>query len=276
VGVDLKYVVLDTKEAEVYNRYFSVMLADTSQLLEQVYRLRYQVYCVEHPFENPNDHFTGLETDEYDCHSVHAAILHRASGTVCGCVRLILPRAGASLPVTEFVSEHTRADLPTTLTAEVSRYAVSKAFRRRAGESEYPDVHFGDLGPSELRRLMPHITLGLLLAVATLSVKYGITHLAAVMAPALLRLLRTCGMEFQPVGPLIEHHGMRQPCSASVADLLDGVKAKNPAYFNIIRSGLNAVYGNPVHTAASKIYSNSAFLPAVVPIVAGGQIAHAH
>ena len=65
-------------------------------------------------------------------------------------------------------------------------------------------------------------------------------------------------MEFQPIGPLIEHHGTRQPCSASVVDLLDGVEAKNPAYFDIIRSGLNAVYGNPVHTAASKVYSSCA------------------
>ncbi|HYI94808.1 MAG TPA: PEP-CTERM/exosortase system-associated acyltransferase [Bryobacteraceae bacterium] len=254
-------MALDMKEAEVYNRYFSITLADTSYLLEQVYRLRYQVYCVEHPFENPNDHFIGLETDEYDSHSVHAAIVHRSSGMVCGCVRLILPRPGASLPITEFVSAHTRAGLPPTLTAEVSRYAVSKAFRRRAGESEYPDVHFGDLGPSELKRLMPHITLGLLLAVATLSVKYGITHLTAVMAPALLRLLRTCGMEFQSIGPFIEHHGTRQPCSASVADLLDGVKVKNPGYFDIIRSGLNAVCGNPVHIAASKTHCNWAFHP---------------
>jgi hypothetical protein len=51
VGVDLRHMVLDAKEAEVYDRYFSVMFADTPQLLDQVYRLRYEVYCVEHSFE---------------------------------------------------------------------------------------------------------------------------------------------------------------------------------------------------------------------------------
>lgn len=266
---------LDAKQAEVYGRYFSVVLADTPKLQEQVYRLRYQVYCVEHRFENPNHHFTREEIDEYDSHSVHAALVHRASGSVCGCVRLILPRQGGQLPITRFVSEQVGAALRTRRTAEVSRYAVSKAFRRRTGESEYPDVHFGDLGPAELRRLMPHITLGLMLAVATLSEQYGVSDLAAVMAPALLRLLRTCGMEFLPLGPLVEHHGTRQPCSASVADLLDGVRAKNPAYFDVIRYGLNTARVNPARTAIPTIGPNVGIPPAVGPIAIGGQVAHA-
>jgi N-acyl amino acid synthase of PEP-CTERM/exosortase system len=233
-------VHLDENQAEVYGRYFSVVLADTPDLLEQVYRLRYQVYCVERAFENPHNHFAKQEMDEYDRQSVHAALVHRPSGTVCGCVRLILPREGRPLPITKFVPGHAAAALETRRTAEVSRYAVSKAFRRRTGESDYPDVRFGDLGPSELRRLVPHITLGLMLAVATLSEHCGISHLAAVLAPALLRLLRTCGMNFVTLGPLVEHHGTRQPCFAAIDDLLKGVKATHPAYFKIICQSLGA------------------------------------
>src|SRR4051794_5248145 len=167
--VDSTGVELDPKDARTYGRYFGVVLADTPALLDQIFRLRYQVYCVEHEFENPQDHLAGYETDTYDCHSVHAALVHLASGNVCGCVRLILPRRGASLPITQFVSEDAAANFGTAHVAEVSRYAVSKAFRRRTGEVDYPDVHFGELGLSEPRRMMPHITLGLMLAVAALS-----------------------------------------------------------------------------------------------------------
>jgi N-acyl amino acid synthase of PEP-CTERM/exosortase system len=254
-------VRLDENQADVYGRYFSVMRADTPELQQQVYRLRYQVYCIEHAFENPHDHFAEQEIDEYDCHSVHAVLVHRPSGSVCGCVRLILPGGGSPLPITRFVPDHAAAALPTRRMAEVSRYAVSKAFRRRTEESEYPDVHFGDLEPSELRRLVPHITVGLMLAVATLSEHCGISHLAAVMAPALLRLLRTCGMEFVTVGPLVEHHGVRQPCFAAVADLLAGVKAANPAYFEIIRRGLPrpSVYQADVTASTAYAKSNSQF-----------------
>ena len=34
-----------------YNRYFEVVRASTPELMEEVFRLRYQVYCIEHNFE---------------------------------------------------------------------------------------------------------------------------------------------------------------------------------------------------------------------------------
>ena len=240
----------------MYGHYFSIVLADTPNLREQVYRLRYQVYCVERDFENPTRHSTGQETDDYDCQSVHAAVVHRRSGTVCGCVRLILPRGGVSLPIVRFISDPARAYMLANGTAEVSRFAALKAFRRRTGESEYRDLHCSQLGPSELRRLMPHMTLGLILAVATLCQSHGISHLAAVMAPALVRLLRNCGLEFLAIGPLVEYHGERQPCLATVADLLAGVRSKNPAYFDVIRSSLSLISTNRMHPTVQKTYTN--------------------
>jgi N-acyl amino acid synthase of PEP-CTERM/exosortase system len=76
----------DSNGIAVYGKYFSVVLADTPMLMEEVYRLRYQVYCNEQGFERPDDHASGLETDGYDHHSVHAALIHRDTGQVCGCV----------------------------------------------------------------------------------------------------------------------------------------------------------------------------------------------
>ena len=39
----------------IYRHYFEVIRADTPELLEQVYTLRYQVYADEHGFENPDE-----------------------------------------------------------------------------------------------------------------------------------------------------------------------------------------------------------------------------
>ena len=52
----------------------------------------------------------------------------------------------------------------------------------------------------------------------------GITHIVAMMEPALLRLLRRLGIEFHPVGALVEHHGLRQPGWAAMAVLVERVK----------------------------------------------------
>src|ERR1700674_2148455 len=47
---------LDPQEpalSALYERYFTVVPADTPDLLDAAHALRYQVYCVEHAFEDP-------------------------------------------------------------------------------------------------------------------------------------------------------------------------------------------------------------------------------
>ena len=41
------------------------------------------------------------------------------------------------------------------------------------------------------------------------------------MEPALLRILTRLGLNFEPVGSLVEYHGLRQPCVARVAKLIE-------------------------------------------------------
>ena len=71
----------------------------------------------------------------------------------------------------------------------------------------------------ERRVLTPNITLGLMKAIAEMSIHNGITHLTAMMEPALLRLTARLGIKFTPLGKLVEYHGQRQPCFAEIKDL---------------------------------------------------------
>lgn len=208
--------------------------ATTPALLDAAYALRYRVYCVEHAFEasQPGER----ETDKYDAHSVHAVLWHRQTDEVVGCVRLVLPtdKDGLSaLPLRNLLGpvERARLDaLPVATTAEISRYAVSKSFRRRTGEELYPDVA-SDLSPDDARRLAPHMTLGLFRGVATLATSHGITHLCAAMAPALLRLLERFGLSFERLGAPIDHHGLRQPCIAELDELGRGLLRTRSDYY---------------------------------------------
>ncbi|MGH7225707.1 MAG: GNAT family N-acyltransferase, partial [Gemmataceae bacterium] len=65
--------------AAQYGRHFDIVPADTPDLLGRAYRLRYQVYCVEHAFLDPADNPGGREIDEFDAHSVHSLLIHRGS-----------------------------------------------------------------------------------------------------------------------------------------------------------------------------------------------------
>src|SRR5687768_14989240 len=82
---------------ELYDRYFTVVPADTPELLDAAHVLRYQVYCTEHQFEDPSQHPNGREVDRYDAQSVHAVLINRSGGNVIGCVRLVLPRTAGNL-----------------------------------------------------------------------------------------------------------------------------------------------------------------------------------
>jgi N-acyl amino acid synthase of PEP-CTERM/exosortase system len=213
----------------LYARWFDVVPADTPERLEEAYRLRYQVYCVENSFESAEQAQGGLEIDAYDKHSVHSLLVHRPTGMVAGTVRLILPNGSGridALPVSEVCTDPALRDparFPPERTAEISRFAVSKAFRRRITDGTYPDMHLVDGAPvdraQERRVLTPNITLGLMKAIAEMSIRNGITHLCAMMEPALLRLTSRLGIRFAPLGKLVEYHGTRQPCFAELADL---------------------------------------------------------
>src|SRR5690349_8825597 len=76
---------------EVYEDTFELVRVTTSELREASQRLRYQIYCIEHPFEDPAKNPGGLEKDPYDDRSVSTLLIHRPSGMLVGNVRIVLP-----------------------------------------------------------------------------------------------------------------------------------------------------------------------------------------
>ena len=224
----------------LYDRYFAVLPATTPELLDAAHELRYQIYCVEQRFEDPAQQVGGREVDAYDSHSVHAVLIYLPTGGVVGCVRLILPQADTGisiLPIRKLLNNENQARLDRcdpARTAEISRYAVSRMFRRRQGENFYADVQIGDLPIAEARRLMPHVSLGLMRGVGSLAADHGVTTVCAGMAPALLRLLARFGLTFEPLGPLIDYHGLRQPCVADCEALIAGMAAHHEEYYQLL------------------------------------------
>jgi N-acyl amino acid synthase of PEP-CTERM/exosortase system len=216
----------ESRLMDIYNGYFETVLAETDQQREAAFRLRYEVYCVEHPFEDPAANPNGMEIDAYDRDAVHALLVHKENREVCGTVRLILPcdPAKGDMPI-RHICRHDlilsdNDTLPRACTAEISRFAVSKKFRRRANEETMVGTIYGkgdDKGDS--RRRIPNTSLGLMQAIVAMSAKSGVTHVCAVMEPMLLRMLGRLGIHFYPLGPIVDYHGRRQPCYSDL-DLL--------------------------------------------------------
>lgn len=227
-----------------FGKYFETVRADTEELRTEVYRLRYQVYCLETHFENPDDFPDGIERDEYDASAQHYLVRHIDSGQFAATTRLILP--DQRFPGKPFAlerhcsidSEHTISETQRATSAEVSRFCVSKNFKRRAGESgTLAGISSGQPVPSfsrEERRAFPDITLALISCLVRLSRENNISDWYAVMEPPLIRFLTHLGIYFTVIGPLVNYHGPRTPCKINLAYMLHCVREKDGHVWNML------------------------------------------
>ncbi|BBA35965.1 uncharacterized protein sS8_4034 [Methylocaldum marinum] len=232
-----------------FNQYFEIVPADTARLIEQVMALRFQVYCVEHSFENPAAFRNGLEQDEFDQRAVHSLIRYLNSefeeGPVAT-VRLVLADSRnpqeifpieSCCPISEEIKSDISLKFERAQIAEISRFAVSKQFRRRLGEARTShgiSARQNDLDDMDGRRLIPHVTLGLFQAIVEMSAKNHIKLWYAVMESQLLRLLRRFGIRFTPIGEPVNYHGLRVPCIGPVDEVMSGIKNDCPAVWDFI------------------------------------------
>lgn len=233
--------------SSIFNSVFAVHLANSPETIDEVFAVRYQVYCIDRPFEDPNCFADKREHDAYDRRSSHALIRHRISGDSVAAVRLVMagdapddldfPMEGPCLPHMDRTALRAIMETPRNRIAEISRMAVSREFRRRLNEDKsvsgiselacYTDAENG-------RRAMPYISLGLFAAILQMSIQNGITHWMAVMEPAQLRLLKRFGVEFDHVGPVVDYHGKRRPAFTEAASLLEGIWKRRPDVWSLI------------------------------------------
>ena len=221
---------------DAFNEYFEMVPACSCDLKKEVYKLRYQVYCNETGFENPEHYPEKIEFDDYDKHSIHYLIRHRKSDVFAATTRLILPdvtNIEKLFPIENF-SQIDNVELlknvPRINIAEASRFCVSKEFKRRKNE---PDTLTGINSDLEMnftgdeRRVFPYLTIALFTCLIKMSEENDIYFWYAVMEPALIRYFSSLGIYFVGIGPLVDYHGIRQPCMIKVSDLLDGVAKKD-------------------------------------------------
>jgi N-acyl amino acid synthase of PEP-CTERM/exosortase system len=221
---------------ERFDSRFCALPAITLERIRTAQRIRYQVYCIEHPHEK-SDNRDGVEMDEFDSHAVQSLLVCRATDAALGTLRLILPLANeleSSFPVQHVLAADSLREfnrLPLHAMGEVSRFSISRQFRRLADTSGCAE-RMAYVGNSAVL-----MRLGLMQALVRMSVQHGVTHWCAAMEPTLLRMLSAMAIRFRPVGPLVEYHGLRQPCYGTMADVLSAVKRERPTLWSVITDG---------------------------------------
>jgi len=245
----------NTSIASLFDRYFSVVPAESEELIKEVYRIRHQVYCEELGFEERRANH--LEFDDYDLRSSHCLLFHKSSNDYAGCVRLVL--ANDDSPEFKFPFEKTcqvSDDFPLlnkqarSKFGEISRLAITANFRRRRGESNQADGgnEAVDASSEDDRRRFPSVALGLYIAITAMGLKQGLDGVFAMMEPRLARQLRRFGFHFDQVGDTVEHRGLRAPFFIDKQALFDNLRPE----FRELLDSIQASITPPKTTSAAK------------------------
>lgn len=218
--------------------------------MEDLFRLRYQVYVNECGFEDKANHKDGREEDVYDKHSSHFCAIAfdpeqpKKSPQIIGTVRMIhgfsegLPQN--KLPIEShcpfWEDEARRLDSfrrEGIRFAEISRLAISKDFRKREiDQAIYSSTEVALLEARKLneqrRQFEGQIVAGLYQCIYQESVTLRLTYWYAVMVRGLFSLLRRWGVIWEKVGEQVEYHGQRTPYLANIEENARSAALLNP------------------------------------------------
>ena len=212
---------------DTFDNYFDIIIANNDELKNEAYKLRYQVYCVENMFLNPNEYPDKLESDEFDKNSIQYLVIHRKSGNFIATVRLILPDShnpNGLFPLEQHCDINKMAlsqQINRKNLAEVSRFCITKTFTRRSFT----------LGK---KQNFPYITIALINCIIKASHENNIDYLYGIVDHSVIRFASKLGVNFTKIGPQTDYHGIRWPTVIKITDAVDYIAEKNQDIWNII------------------------------------------
>jgi N-acyl amino acid synthase of PEP-CTERM/exosortase system len=235
-----------------FQQLFDLAPALDAQSIDQVYRIRHDVYCRDLGWEAVRP--DGRETDAFDAHSWHCLLRRRDTGEAVGCTRLVVPRADdpdAPLPFEDTcrdsldrsVTDPSRMERRSL--GEVSRLAVVNTFRRRKGESAVPiptgESDFTPLHEGERERF-PFIPVSLYLGAAATARRVGVEYVFVLTEPRLARHFERIGFDIHPVGRPVEHRGLRVPSVLSMTKLVQTLRPTIRPLYEVIEASVERAF----------------------------------
>ncbi|WP_077035753.1 PEP-CTERM/exosortase system-associated acyltransferase [Pelomonas sp. KK5] len=238
-----------------FQELFELTVALDQASIETVYRIRHEVYCRDLGWEP--ERANGMESDEYDRHSVHCLLRRRGSGEPVGCTRLVIARPESPeypLPFERSCQDVLDravidpATLPRNDVAEVSRLAVMGSFRQRKGETAKPvSVTDDDFESRGGMPRFPFIPVSLYLGAAAIARRLNIDHVFVLTEPRLASHFVRIGFDIHPVGGAIEHRGVRVPSLLSSSKVVAGLRPLIRPLYTVVENSVSAAFERYPH-----------------------------
>lgn len=213
---------------ELFEQSFNVVPVMKPEDMEEVYKLRYQVYCIERNFEDPAHFKAQQEIDPFDQRSVYTLLQDKRSGEYIGTARLVLADRNnlhtpdyKHFPVQAMASEDFLSDgyFDLEKTAEISRICFS----------QYKAQNLG-LNSDQKRLILP----GLLRGIHLLRDIHDIDNFTALLEDRLIKRAEQLGFSPHEVGAPINHKGTRYPAHYDCHQTMENIKQHNKTIWDIV------------------------------------------
>jgi len=228
----------------MFDENFRVCFADTPFGVALHQRIRYQVFCIDRGFEDPNAFSTAQETDAWDDQSAHFIVQNKETQQWVAATRIVLPRPEKPLPVDSLgVFDRGRLDAPHCRIAEISRFCI---IRNRAPAQANIGMHpepnsLEDWGIGPVGKAQQfEVTLGMIRTFIVFLLKRDIVYSVMLVTEAFARLLRKLGFVLTQVGPAIEHRGMRTAYLIDMRETAMSMAKKSSAVRGLFRHSNHA------------------------------------
>lgn len=203
----------------------------------ELFKLRYDVYCIERAFLKADDAFEGMEFDDYDDRSTHFAA-YTMDETLIGTVRLVTPRPLQPFPFQLHCATFQHFRMPAHhQCGEISRLAVKRTHRRRRADSVRGIPGFAPLRQQPLmltpeverrNNNSPMLLLGMYREMYRHSRAKGIRYWFAAMERSLAYSLEKMGFRFRAIGPVSDYYGEVTPYLLDLGELMPELASTNP------------------------------------------------
>lgn len=194
-----------------FSQNFSLYTTDDRAELQEIFNVRYHVYCEEYGYLDKNIYPNKMESDEFDKFSIQF-VLRTKKGELAASVRLILHS-----PLGFPIEKHTKIDiyLPAekSRVAEVSRLIVARKFRKK------------------------FLLLALIKGLFVYTNETNISHVYSILDDRLFPILKDMGFPFKRIGPSTIYQGLTSPYILDVAEAKELLHKENPRLFRFLING---------------------------------------
>ncbi len=228
----------------MFDETFRVCFADTPFGVVLHQRIRYQVFCLDKGFEDPEAFSAAQETDAWDEQAAHFIVQDKNTRQWVAATRLVLPKTGRPLPVDSLNAFDRRMlEDPSTRIGEISRFCIiGNRSNIEVNSQLEPDPNslaawgIGAIG----KKQQFEVTLGMIRAAGIYALKRNIDFCIMLITDAFARMLRKLGVTLVQAGPAVDHRGMRTAYLVDMRKSVMSMAKKSSAVRDLFRRSKHA------------------------------------